>query len=234
MQTYKPLAWLTIFSIAMGYLETTVVVYLRKIYYPAGFQFPMVAIEPSIAITEIGREVATVVMLAGIAILVGKNKLQRFAFFLYCFAIWDLCYYLFLKVLLNWPESLLTWDILFLIPLPWFGPVLAPCLLSLNFILFTFLVLYIQKQASEASLSKLEKSLMLFGALIAVISFVYEYVGVISSSNIIQQICFTPQYYNWYFFLIGQLAFLASVLSFSKRYLVFKQFNTIKTHYHGS
>ena len=35
------LIWLTVFAIAMGFLETTVVVYLREILYPNGFSFPL-------------------------------------------------------------------------------------------------------------------------------------------------------------------------------------------------
>ena len=32
---------LTLFSIAMGLLEAVVVMYLRELYYPAGFAFPL-------------------------------------------------------------------------------------------------------------------------------------------------------------------------------------------------
>ena len=134
--------WLTLFSIAMGFFESAVVVYLRAIYYPNGFNFPLINMNPAIAITELGREAATIVMLAGIGIVAGKNNTQRFAWFLYCFAIWDIFYYVFLKVLLNWPESLFTWDILFLIPLPWVGPVICPCIISLSMILLSVILVY--------------------------------------------------------------------------------------------
>lgn len=33
--------WTIIFSIAMGFLEAAVVVYLRQLYYPVGFTFPL-------------------------------------------------------------------------------------------------------------------------------------------------------------------------------------------------
>ncbi len=120
---------LGLFALAMGYLEAAVVVYLRQIYYPGGFAFPLNGTIP-ILLVEWGREAATLVMLASIAWLSGKSRLERFSWFLFVFGVWDICYYLGLKALLGWPPSLLTWDILFLIPIPWVAPVLAPVLVA--------------------------------------------------------------------------------------------------------
>ncbi|MER3474533.1 MAG: hypothetical protein C4335_10995 [Armatimonadota bacterium] len=136
----------TLFAIAMGYVEAAVVVYLRTLYYPDGFPIPVrLGVIPirftripeferrmpqSILRTEIGREVATIVMLASLALLVGKTPLQMLAVFLLAFGVWDICYYLFLKVLIRWPESLKTLDVLFLIPVPWTGPVWLPVSIS--------------------------------------------------------------------------------------------------------
>lgn len=91
----KTIVWLTLFSIAMGFMETAVVVYLRKIYYPGGFHFPLVPISSDIALIEFIREAATLIMLFGIGALTGKTVSQKFAFFIYCFAIWDIFYYVF-------------------------------------------------------------------------------------------------------------------------------------------
>jgi len=76
----KQLLWLIFFSVAMGFLETAVVVYLRLLYYPKGFEFPLVALSDKVAVVEILREAATVVMLAGVGFLTGKNLPQRIAF----------------------------------------------------------------------------------------------------------------------------------------------------------
>lgn len=132
---HKQLLWLTFFSIAMGLLEAAVVIYLRYLYYPDGFRFPLTLMAENVVITELLREVATLIMLVGVAVLAGRTAHQRFAFFLIAFGVWDIFYYVFLKLLLGWPESLLTWDILFLLPVPWVGPVLTPCLVSLTMIL---------------------------------------------------------------------------------------------------
>ena len=118
-------AWLALFALAMAQLEATVVVYLRALYYPDGFQFPLVIIRDRIAAIEIGREAATIVMLVSVAILSCRDAWRRWAAFLLLFGFWDLGYYLWLKLMLDWPPSLLTWDVLFVIPLPWVGPVLS-------------------------------------------------------------------------------------------------------------
>ena len=133
---------ITIFSIAMGFMESSVVVYLREILYPGGFDFPLAPINLHLAITELIREAATLIMLLTIGIIAGRTASERFAWFIFSFAIWDLFYYIFLKLLLGWPESLLTWDILFLIPITWVGPVISPVLVALTMILLAVIIIY--------------------------------------------------------------------------------------------
>ena len=96
----KQLTWLIAFSVAMGFLESAVVVYLRAIYYKEGFQFPLIAMDTTLAITELLREAATLVMLVGVAALSAQSAYRRFSFFLIAFAVWDIFYYVFLKLLL--------------------------------------------------------------------------------------------------------------------------------------
>src|SRR3954466_7524604 len=128
----RTMLWVSAYAIAMGVLEAAVVIYLRKLYFPGGFRFPMNMIGGDIVVVELWRELATVVMLASIGALAGRTRSERFALFIYAFGLWDLVYYGFLKLTLGWPESVFTWDILFLLPIPWFGPVLAPCLVALT------------------------------------------------------------------------------------------------------
>lgn len=119
------------FGIAFGYLEATVVVYLREIYYPAGFAFPILIVPIRLAWIELAREAATLVMLWAVACLAGRTRWERFGHFAFLFGVWDIAFYGGLYVTLGWPPSLLTWDLLFLIPLIWTGPVIAPVLISL-------------------------------------------------------------------------------------------------------
>ena len=130
MSPRRTLTWAAVFALAFGYLEGAVVVYLRRLVYPDGFRFPLVELDPSLVRVELAREAATILMLLGAACLASTDRVRRFGVFAYCFGLWDLGYYAALKLLLDWPASLLDWDVLFLIPLPWLSPVLAPVLVS--------------------------------------------------------------------------------------------------------
>jgi hypothetical protein len=117
---------LLVYGVAMGYLEAAVVVYLRRIYYPEGFGFPLAPMEREILLVELGRELATLVMIAAVAYLAARSLWQALLGFCLVFGVWDLAYYGGLKLVLGWPGDLLEPDILFLIPWVWIGPVLAP------------------------------------------------------------------------------------------------------------
>jgi hypothetical protein len=123
--------WLLLIALWMGWCEVAVVVYLRELYYPNGFRFPVVLVPPRIAAVEMAREAAAILVLAGAARLAGRAFLERFAAFAVLFGVWDLCYYAGLRLVLGWPSSLAEWDVLFLIPVPWLGPVWAPCVVSI-------------------------------------------------------------------------------------------------------
>jgi hypothetical protein len=145
--TLKRFCIAVIFSIAFGYIEAAVVVYLREIFYPDGFDFPLSistidSISRRLLLTEVGREVATLVLILTGAQLFGRNLRQKVAYFLTIFAVWDIFYYVWLKVLLDWPASIMDWDILFLMPVPWAGPVLAPILVSVSMLVFAIIILY--------------------------------------------------------------------------------------------
>jgi len=135
------LFFLFLFGVAMAYFEAAIVVYLRQLYYPEGFDFPLKVMENHILLVEIGREAASIVMLLAVALIAGRSFYERFAFFAIIFALWDIFYYIWLKVLLGWPEGLLNWDILFLIPMPWIAPVLSPVIVSFCLIIGAALIL---------------------------------------------------------------------------------------------
>jgi len=131
----RRLLWVSLFGVAFAFVESSVVVYLRSIYYPEGFTFPLNLISPQHLTVELAREAATVVMLTAVGILAGSKAWERFAYFLVAFGVWDVFYYVWLKVILDWPASFTEWDILFLLPIPWIGPVIAPVLISLLMLL---------------------------------------------------------------------------------------------------
>ncbi len=144
----KRLLIATAFSIAFAYIESAVVVYLRVIFHPEGFDFPLAVfgvtpLAKRLLLTEIGREAATLVLILTGAWLFGRTRQERGAYFLVIFAVWDVFYYVWLKVLLNWPGSIMDWDVLFLIPHVWASPVLYPVLVSLA--MFAFAVIILQR-----------------------------------------------------------------------------------------
>jgi hypothetical protein len=165
-----------VFGIAFAYIEAAVVVYLRTIFHPAGFTFPLTefGISPlwkQLLLTETGREAATLVLIFTASWLFGRNPQQRFAFFLTILAIWDIFYYLWLKVLIDWPGSIMDWDILFLIPTVWAGPVLAPILVSLTLLVFAVIILYRSCSAGILTPTPIDWLVFILAALLVVVSF---------------------------------------------------------------
>lgn len=123
------LVLLAIFGIAMAHFEGVVVVYLRKALGMLDSESNKESLEkfPKRYVRiEMTREVATIIMLVVIANISGVTWIERGIFFLWTFAFWDLFYYLSLYILIKWPPSLKTIDVLFLIPKPWIAPVWIP------------------------------------------------------------------------------------------------------------
>ena len=120
---------LALFGIAMAHLEGVTVVYLRKARGISDSQSNrklLKKIPKHFIFIEKTREVATILMLVTLALLVGKTWLDMVVVFLWTFAFWDLFYYLSLYLLIKWPPSFTTIDVLFLIPRPWIAPVWVP------------------------------------------------------------------------------------------------------------
>jgi hypothetical protein len=138
-------AALVAFAVAFGWIEAACVVYLREIYARElslrvatsalqTFDITLVSLPPTVVTVEIVREGCTLVMLAAVAWLAGRRVADRWGALLLAFGIWDLTYYGFLRATLGWPESVGTWDVLFLIPSPWLAPIWAPATISIGFV----------------------------------------------------------------------------------------------------
>ncbi len=123
----------SVYAVAMAYVEAAAVLYLRTLYGgidPVGPRNPTSELPLTFWLVELGREAATVVMLAAVGWLAGRGTAGRLGAFLVAFGVWDVFYYVFLWVFTGWPSGLLAPDVLFLIPLPWWGPVVAPALIA--------------------------------------------------------------------------------------------------------
>lgn len=193
----KKLWWVLFFSIWLAYIESAVVVYLRELYYPEGFQFPIKLIAASLGLIEIGRELATIFVLLSIGYLAGKTGWTRFAFFMFSFSVWDIWYYIWLKVFLNWPASFLTWDLLFLIPVPWVGPVIAPVIVSISLIVAALFILSADRRGERIKLYKWEWVILISAAAFILASFMIDASLALKGG--------IPQVYHWELFGIGEI-----------------------------
>lgn len=220
----------SIFSIAMGLLESAVVIYLREILYPEGFGFPLSPVQPDLMLTELLREGATIIMLLGIGLLAGRNKVERFAWFLYSFAIWDIFYYVFLWLLIGWPSSLMTYDVLFMLPSTWIGPVITPLIISLTMIAFALLILVMNRQKKEVKIPGISWLLLITGSVILILGFIWDYSAFIMESMTIRDIWtlpkeqvlklatqYIPRKFNWFLYILGELIILSGILVFYLR-----------------
>lgn len=141
------------FAAAFAFVESSVVVYLRALYYPEGFSFPLQMIRNEHLFVELAREAATIVMLVTAGMIAGDHKWEKFSYFIFAFGVWDIFYYVWLKVVLDWPASIFDWDILFLIPMPWIGPVIVPVLISLFLIAAGILILLKERGSFRPSIA---------------------------------------------------------------------------------
>lgn len=201
MSLNKNLFTVFIFSIAMAYLESAVVVYLRYLYYPMGFIFPIKMIPNQTLFIELGREAATIIMLLAIALLSSKLTRQRIFFFFFAFGVWDIFYYIWLKIFINWPQTLLADDLLFLIPVPWIAPIVAPILISVLFITISIMALKKIEKGKQVEISKTNAAIILVGVLLILISFMWNYRERLISTS--------PVEFFWMVFIIGLLLMIA-------------------------
>jgi hypothetical protein len=121
-----------VFAIGMAWVEAACVYYLRVLVDRIDpYQQNPLPFRGGLGQVELVREAATLVMLFTVGMLAGRTRRQRLGYMAVAFGVWDIFYYVFLRMIDSWPKSLFDWDILFLLPLPWWGPVLAPVSIAL-------------------------------------------------------------------------------------------------------
>jgi hypothetical protein len=191
----RRLTWLTIYAVAMAYVESAVVVYLRAIYYPQGFDFPLAPMPPPMMAIEVGREAATLIMLLAAAMLAGTDRWERFLAFCLTFGVWDTFYYAWLWIFVRWPPSLFTWDVLFLIPVPWTGPVLAPLIVSGALVAGSLGLLRLKARGVTLRFSAPVWTMAVTGGLVVLGSFMIDVASVLRQT--------APPPFHWGVFAIG-------------------------------
>jgi hypothetical protein len=194
----------SVFAIAMAHVETLIVVYLRRLYYPNGFDFPLVIIDLPTLLLELEREAATMVMLATFGIAAGRTYAGKLAYFLLLFGVWDIFYYIWLKLFLHWPTSLFTWDVLFLIPVPWVGPVLAPVSVAMTMIIMGLFILHLESRVALIPAGKGVWLAQIAACLLIIVSFTMDVVPRLPDQGaLLKQ--WVPTDYRWWLLILGQL-----------------------------
>jgi len=186
--------WVALYAIAMAAVESAVVVYLRALH-GGGAAAPLSVllheIPDRLVAIEVGREVATLVMLVAVAALAARSEWERFLHLALAFGVWDIFYYVWLWVFIGWPPSLLTWDVLFLIPVPWLGPVIAPVIVSLCLVGGSLWLL----SRPALRLSRRAWALAIVGGILVLLSFTIDYHYALVRTD--------PPRFRWELFLAG-------------------------------
>ena len=190
-----------VFAVAMAYLESAVVLYLQRALLIAPDQlFPLRGPEAvgDLAAIEVGREFATLIMLAGIGWLAGRTWLHRLAWTAVAFGVWDIFYYVWLRVFIGWPHSPATWDVLFLIPVPWIGPVWAPVAVSGALIGFGLAAAHRVDAGISLRARRREIALGFVGGLLVILSFTVDAPRIMAGGF--------PGWFPWPLFVAGMAA----------------------------
>jgi len=190
-----------------------VVVYLRTLSEPirAAAGLPLTELFPLTKVSHLGphlrivkielvREGATLAMLAAVAGVAARNFRTWLAAFALCFGAWDLAFYASLRAVIGWPASLATWDILFLLPVPWVGPVLAPAIVALSLVLGGIVGLL----REPPRVDWIAWTLLCGGGVVIFVSFIWDWRNVVDGG--------IPRDFPWLVFAAGELAGVAGMV----------------------
>jgi hypothetical protein len=195
------------YAVAMAYLESAVVVYLQlaqSISPDKLFPIRGADVVGNLAAIEVGREFATVVMLAMVGVMAGRKWVDRLAWFAVAFGVWDILYYFWLWIFIRWPHGPGTWYVLFLIPVPWAGPVFAPIVVSLALVGFGLAVAKRVGEGGDVRVRPLAAAAAVAGGLLVVLSFTLDAPQLMGGA--------LPGWYPWPVFVAGiGLAVIAAV-----------------------
>ena len=211
--------WWTVvvFAAAMAWVESAVVYYLRRMIdriepYQA-YPLPVVG---GLGPVEMVRELATLIMLLTVGMLAGRTWRSRLGYSAIAFGVWDISYYVFLKAICDWPHSLFDWDILFLVPLPWWGPVLAPVSIALLLIVWGTLASRFELVRASTTSAIATWGAAFMGCVLALGLFMVDTMraadgGVDSIRNVL------PTRFNWPLFLVALALMAAPVVELGRR-----------------
>ena len=206
--------WLVVvtFAVAMAWMESATVYYLRSLVdRVVPYQENPLPVHPVLGPVELVREAATLVMLLAAGILAGRTWRQRFAYAAVAFGAWDILYYAFLWIMCGWPTSPFDWDVLFLLPLPWWGPVLAPVCIAVLMIAWGTLASQWPDEAPGTQVTRASWASSAIGMALALAVFMTDALHALPGrADAVRQVL--PTTFNWPMFCLS-LVLMAAPLA---------------------
>jgi hypothetical protein len=217
--------WMVVlYAAAMAWVESAVVFYLRTMidriepYQPE----PFPRLDDGFGWVELVREFATLVMLFAVGSLAGRTWRARIGYMVIAFGVWDIFYYVFLKMMCGWPHTLLDWDVLFLLPLPWWGPVLAPVMISLLMIFWGTLASQFEPSPGPVLSNWRVWVLNFAGVTLALYVFMADTLA--AASQGLKAVCnVLPEKFNWPLFFVALLLMAAPAVQAIWQFLTRRQ-----------
>ncbi len=196
---YEPARWILVvtFAAGMAWVEAACVYYLRvMVDRIEPYQPDPLPIRGTLGEVELVREGATLLMLAMTGMLAGRTRRGRLGYAAIAFGGWDILYYVFLRLISGWPTSLLDWDILFLLPLPWWGPVLAPVCIASLMVVWGTLVTQRQDRIPATRVTQASWGVSVAGILLALWVFMADAIRALPGGlDTVRQVL--PATFNW-------------------------------------
>ena len=212
--------WLVVvlFAAAMAWMESATVVYLRTLVGRIDpYQRQPLPISAGLGQAEVIREAATLVMLLTVGLLAGRTWRSRIGYFLIAFGIWDILYYAFLAIIGGWPRSILDWDVLFLIPLPWWGPVIAQASIAALMVIGGSLVSLNDRPDRPVWPGRRAWALNLVGVLVALFVFMSDAIRALPvGMDAVRFILPAPDSFNWSLFTVSLMLMAAPIVDVGK------------------
>jgi hypothetical protein len=200
------------FAIAMAWVEAASVFYIRALVDRVEpYQADPLPMHGALGKVELWREAATLVMIATLGVLAGRTWRRRAGYAALAFGAWDIFYYVFLRLISGWPRTLLDWDILLLLPLPWWGPVLAPVSIALVMIVWGTLATQSRDPATDPRWAFFTGALGWVGIVLALALFMIDaWRALPNGRDAVLQVL--PSTFNWPLFWVALLLMASPAL----------------------
>ena len=211
--------WLVVvlFAVAMAWVESASVYYIRVVVDRiVPYQPNPLPVDGVLGAVELVREAATLVMLLTVGMLAGRSWHERCGYSALAFGVWDILYYVFLRIMSGWPTSLVDWDVLFLLPLPWWGPVLAPVSVALLMVVWGTLATQSGDRIAATSFKSVPWALAGLGIVLALYVFMTDSIHSLPQGHdVTRQVL--PTVFNWPLFWLALALMAAPALDLGRR-----------------